>query len=263
MKSKTIIVTGGASGIGKSVCIRYAELGWCVIFLDIDTLAGESLRKELCKVTTAYFYECDFSVLSSVKSASNLIKNNHPSINLIIHMARGPYESKNISENISFEMERDFNIFIRSPLYMCEKILENLKLGGSSSIIFIGSTNSNFISHQPLSYHVFKGALLQLVKFLAVSWGGSDIRVNLVNPGVVEVPGRLRNNADIFSEVVKSVIPLERVASSTEVADVCLFLSSSQASYITGTSIDLDGGEHLKDHFSLAYKIIESKETLK
>jgi len=256
-------VTGGASGIGKSVCIKYAELGWIVVILDINSIAGEELRKELSAITTAYFYECDFSVLTSVKSTTKLLKNNHPSLNLIIHMARGPYQSNNISENIDGEMERDFNVYVRSPLWMCENLLENLKIGKESSIIFIGSTNSNFISHQPLSYHIFKGALLQLVKFLAVSWGSNNIRVNLVNPGVVDVPGRSRNNLDIFSEVVKSVIPLGRTALSTEVADVCLFLSSPQASYITGTSIDLDGGEHLQDHFSLAYKIIESKGSSK
>ena len=259
MKNKTILVTGGASGIGKEVCIKYANLGWSVIILDINLISGEELRKQLSTITASSFYECDFSVLSSVKATTELVKNNHPSLNLIIHMARGPYQSNNIRENLDVEMERDFNVYVQSPLWMCERLLENLKIGKDSSIIFIGSTNSNFISHQPLSYHIFKGALLQLVRFLAVSWGDSNIRVNLVNPGVVDVPGRSRNNSHIFSEVVKSVIPLGRTALSTEVADLCLFLSSQQAAYITGTSIDLDGGEHLKDHFSLAYKIIESK----
>jgi 3-oxoacyl-[acyl-carrier protein] reductase len=95
---------------------------------------------------------------------------------------------------------------------------------------------------------------------LAVNWGALKIRVNLLNPGIVDVPGRLRGNSDIFTSAVRAVIPLGRTALAEEVASVCIFLSSFDARYITGTSINLDGGEHLKDHFSLAYKILENKQ---
>ncbi len=260
MKSKTILITGGASGIGKSFCEAYAKLGWIILILDINFEGGQALKNELSKITTAFFYSCDFSNSDSIRGVATLINADHPSLDAIIHNARAPYTSSSIADNLNNEFNRDFNIFISSPLLLSELLINNLSRGIDPCITFIGSTNSSFISHQPLSYHICKGALLQVIRYLAVSWGPLNIRVNLVTPGIVDVPGRSRNNLNIFTQAVKAVIPLGRTALSDEVASACIFLSSTQARYITGTTITLDGGEHLKDHFNLAYKILESKE---
>lgn len=260
MKNKTIIITGGAAGIGKSICEAYAKLGWTILILDINSEAGLTLKNELSKITTAFFYSCDFSNSDSIREVAALINTNHLILDAIIHNARAPYTSSSITANLNNEFNRDLNIFISSPLLLSELLIDNLSRGIDPCITFIGSTNSSFVSHQPLSYHVCKGALLQAVRYLAVSWGSLNIRVNLLNPGIVDVPGRPRNNLNIFTQAVKAVIPLGRTALSDEVASACIFLSSMQARYITGITINLDGGEHLKDHFSLAYKILESKE---
>lgn len=261
MKNKTIIITGGASGIGKSICESYAKLGWTVLILDINFEAGQTLKDVLSKITSAFFYSCDFSNSDSIREVATLISADHPIIDTIIHNVRAPYASSCIADNLNNEFTRDFNIFISSPLLLSELLINNLSRGIDPCITFIGSTNSSFISHQPLSYHICKGALLQAVRYLAVSWGSLNIRVNLVNPGIVDVPGKPRKNLNVFTQAVKAVIPLGRTASADEVASACVFLSSTQSRYITGTTINLDGGEHLKDHFSLAYKILEGKKT--
>jgi NAD(P)-dependent dehydrogenase (short-subunit alcohol dehydrogenase family) len=260
LKNKKIIVTGGASGIGKSICEAYAKLGWTVLIMDINSEAGQDLKNNLSKITTAFFYACDFSRSDSIVKVVSLIKSEHETLDAIIHNARAPNMTYNISDNLNGELERDFNIFISSPLRLSELLISNLIYGEDPSVTFIGSTNSSFISHQPLSYHVCKGALLQAVRFLAVQWGSLNIRVNLLNPGIVDVPDRPRQNLDLFEKVVKAVIPLGRTALASEVASACIFLSSAEAKYITGTSINIDGGEHLKDHFSLAFNIYKNKE---
>ena len=260
MKNKIIIVTGGASGIGKSICEEYAKLGCTILILDINLEAGQALKHDLLKITNALFYSCDFSNSESIRRAAASISADHPILDAIIHNARAPYATSNIKDNINNELDRDFNIFVKSPLLLSELLSENLSRGTDPCITYIGSTNSTFISHQPLSYHVCKGALLQVVRFLAVSLGPLNVRVNLVNPGIVDIPGRTRRNITLFSKAVKAVIPLGRTAFANEVASACIFLSSVQARYITGTTINLDGGEHLKDHFSLAYKILEDKK---
>jgi NAD(P)-dependent dehydrogenase (short-subunit alcohol dehydrogenase family) len=261
LKNKTIIVTGGASGIGKSICEKYADIGWTVLILDINLEAGENIKNQLSKITPAFFYHADFSNPDAIKKIAASIAATHPVLDCIIHNARAHNTSKNIEDNLNNEIDRDLNIFIKSPLLLSELLIGNLSRAGDSCITFIGSTNSSFISHQQLSYHICKGALFQAVRYLAVSWGALKIRVNLLNPGIVDVPGRLRGNSDIFTNTVRAVIPLGRTALAEEVASVCIFLSSSDARYITGTSINLDGGEHLKDHFSLAYKILENKQS--
>jgi NAD(P)-dependent dehydrogenase (short-subunit alcohol dehydrogenase family) len=259
LKNKTIIVTGGASGIGKSICEEYARSGWTVIIIDINTEAGFDLKNQLSQITSTFFYQADFSNSDSIKIIAPRIAETHPVIDCIIHNARSPNASKSIEDNLNNEIDRDFNIFIKSPLFLSELLIRNLTRSLDACITFIGSTNSTFISHQPLSYHVCKGALLQIVRYLAANWGKDNIRVNLLNPGIVDVPGRTRQNVDFFNKVIKAVIPLERTALAQEVASACLFLSSDNARYITGSTINLDGGEHLMDHFSLAYKILEGE----
>ena len=222
--NKTVIVTGGASGIGKSICQEYANLGWEVLILDINSIAGKTLKFELSKISSATFYYCDLSDFNSIKKTAKKISQKYPSINSIIHNARAPNNSNSIEENLNNEIERDFNIFIRSPLLLSQLLFTNLGKSKDAAITFIGSTNSQFISHQPLSYHVCKGALIQAVRFLAVSWGDKKIRVNLVNPGIVDAPNKRRNNMKTFSNAVKAVIPLGRIALASEVASVCTFL---------------------------------------
>ena len=260
MKNKLVIVTGGASGIGKSICEEYAKIGWTILILDINFEAGQALKNDLSKVTAVFFYQCDFSNLDSIRRVAVSIGADHPVLDAIIHNVRAPYTTSTIEDNINTELDRDFNIFIKSPLLLSELLLESLSRGADPCITYVGSTNSNFVSHQPLSYHVCKGALLQTVRFLAVSWGPLNVRVNLVNPGIVDIPGKFRKNIALFARAVEAVIPLGRTAVANEVASACIFLSSIQSRYITGTTINLDGGEHLKDHFSLAYKLLERNE---
>lgn len=257
MKDNTLIVTGGASGIGRCICEEYANLGWTVLILDINIDAGITLKNWLSKNTAVFFYYVDLSDQHSVKKVASEIADNHPTIDCIIYNARSNYSSSDVKSNLFYEFDRDFNIFIKSPLILSELLIENLSRSSNACITFVGSTNSSFISHQPLSYHVCKGALIQAVRYCAVNWGALNIRVNLLNPGIVDVPGRPRKNLDFFKRVVKSVIPLGRTALAQEVASLCLFLSSESARYITGTTINLDGGEHLKDHFSLVYKLLD------
>lgn len=260
MKNKLIIVTGGASGIGKAICEEYAKIGWTILIIDINIDAGQTLKNDLSKITTAFFYSCDFSNPDSIRKVSESIASEHLILDVIIHNARAQYTTSKIKDNINNELDRDFNIFIKSPLLLSELLIENLSRSSNPCITYIGSTNSTFISHQPLSYHVCKGALMQVVRYLAVKLGPLNIRVNVVNPGIVDIPGRIRKNLGLFSRAVKAVIPLGRTAFAHEVANICIFLSSEQARYMTGSTIDLDGGEHLKDHFSLAYKILENRE---
>jgi len=260
LKNKTVIITGGASGIGKSICEHYAKLGWTILILDIDEECGMALKSELSVISDAHFYYCDFSNLKSTKNAGNLIRSNHPTIDCIIHNARAPNNSKNIAANLSNEISRDFNVLIHSPLLLSELLIENLSNGRDPCVTFIGSTNSSFVSHQPLSYHICKGALIQAVRFLAASWGARNIRVNLLNPGIVEVPNRPKKNLELFTKAIKASIPLGRAASTSDISSACIFLSSDNAQYMTGSTINLDGGGNLLDHFHIAYKLIEKSE---
>jgi NAD(P)-dependent dehydrogenase (short-subunit alcohol dehydrogenase family) len=256
--NKTVIVTGGASGIGKTICEEYAKRKWTVIILDINRENGLKLHKSLGKITSCFFYVCDFSNLKSIHKMSKILIDNHPCISCIIHNVRSRYKSQGLLENLNLELEVDFNIYIRSPLILTSSLINNLSKSEDPSVIFVGSTNSLFISEQPISYHICKGSLLQSVRYLAAFLAKKKIRVNLINPGIVNVKERERNKSKIFEEAINSVIPLGRAASTEEIAHLCMFLSSNESRYITGSCITIDGGEHLLDHMSLAQSLLKN-----
>ena len=258
MHKPTVLVTGGASGLGKGLIQYFANQGYCIILLDIDVIKATELTQminndggECC------FQYCDLSSAASVMLAVEKIIELYESIDLIIHNARGRNQpnSKYISDKLTLE----FDIQIKHPTLINELLEGLLKKSKNPSVIFIGSTNGRFVSHQSLEYHVCKGAIEQLVRFFAVKWSDLGIRANMIQPGIIDIPGRTRTNSILFQKVLDFVVPSKRTVKISEVGALCAFLASEGASYINGSSITLDGGEHLQDHFSLLYKALGEK----
>lgn len=248
--SKVAIVTGAGQGIGAEIARCFVSKGYLVALIDQNQDLGIEQARKLGQ--KAKFYPCDLSDLTQVKALAQSLISDFEVIDVIIHNARAPAKEKNLFCNLEKEWDQSFVVMLKHPILLNHLLLESLKKSSNASILYIGSTNSHFISQQPLSYHVAKGALLQAVRFLACEYGLHKIRVNLINPGIVDVPGRVRKNPPLFQKTVECVIPLQRTALAEEVGQVCLFFASDEAKYLTGISLEIDGGEHLKDHFHLA-----------
>jgi len=248
-KPKTALITGAGQGIGAQIARCFVDKGYFVAFVDYNQEIGSAQEKSLGD--RAKFYFCDLSDFSQVKALSSSLEAQFDTIDVIIHNAKSPAKEKDIVSNLSNEWDQTFKVMLKHPILLNQLLIETLKKSPNPSIVFIGSTNSQFISRQPLSYHVLKGALLQTVRYLACEYGSYKIRVNLLNPGLVDVPGRAKRNPEIFQKTIEHVIPLQRSASAKEIGECCLFFASEEAKYLTGTALDLDGGEHLKDHFDL------------
>lgn len=127
-----------------------------------------------------------------------------------------------------------------------------------NSIVIVSSIASHFVAEeQPLSYHVGKAGLNQMVRYYAVALGPGGIRINSVSPGTIlkdEARDFYLRNAEL-SDLYNKVIPLGRMGTSEEVANVVAFLCSDKASFITGQDIVVDGGLSLISHETLARKL--------
>lgn len=254
----TVLVTGGASGLGKGLIQYFANQGYCIILLDFDIDKAVELTQIINDGgAECYFQYCDLSSPDSVKLAAEKIIELYDSIDLIIHNARGRIQAD--TKHMSDKLTLEFEIQIKHPTLINELLEDLLKKSENPSVIFIGSTNGRFVSHQSLEYHVCKGAIEQLVRFFAVKWADLGIRVNMIQPGIIDIPDRTRTNALLFKKVLDYVVPLRRTAKISEVGALCTFLASESARYINGASITLDGGEHLQDHFSLLYRALGEK----
>ncbi len=249
LKSRVAVITGAGQGIGAEIVRGFVEKGYRIALVDYNRDAG--LEQERRWEGKGKFYPCDLSNQQEVEALCRSLRDDFEAIDVIIHNARSPAKERDLLQNLENEWDRAIQVMLKHPIMINHLLLESLKKSSNPSILYIGSTNAHFISQQPLSYHVIKGALSQTVRYLACEYGAHKIRVNLLNPGIVDIPGRPKRNPQFFQEVVEAVIPLKRTVLASEIADFCLFFSSEQATYLTGSSLDLDGGEHLQDHFNL------------
>ncbi|MBS0624634.1 MAG: SDR family oxidoreductase [Verrucomicrobia bacterium] len=248
-RDKTIVVTGAGQGIGAEIARSFVDRGCSVALIDYNRELGIEQEKNLG--AAAKFFLCDLSDRVQVEQLANSLNLEYGAIDTIIHNARSPAREKEILANLENEWDLSVQVMLKHPILLNQLLMGSLKKSKNPSILFIGSTNGHFISQQPISYHVIKGALSQTVRYLAAEYAQHGVRVNLLNPGIVEVPGRTRRNPELFQKIVEAVIPLQRTVKASEIGSFCLFYASEEAKYLTGSSLDLDGGEHLKDHFHL------------
>lgn len=248
-KQKVALITGAGQGIGAEIADCFAADGYAVALIDCNQELGLAQAQKLGQ--KAKFFPCDLADPDQVHALAKNLRTHFHLIDTIIHNARSPAREKDLLQNLEKEWDAASKVMLKHPILLNHLLIDSLKKSENPSILFIGSTNAHFVSQQPLSYHVMKGALAQCVRYLACEYGPYKIRVNLLNPGIVDVPGRSRRDPSHFQKIVERAIPLKRAAAAKEVGHCCLFFASDEAKYLTGTTLDLDGGEHLKDHFHL------------
>jgi NAD(P)-dependent dehydrogenase (short-subunit alcohol dehydrogenase family) len=154
--------------------------------------------------------------------------------------------------------EAEFQTSLTATMNTVEWLTDEFEAGEDNSIVVVGSVASEFVAEeQPLSYHVAKAGLAQLVRYYAVLLGRKGIRVNSVSPGsVIKEESRefyLQNKE--LTDLYTAITPLGRMGTAEEVANVVAFLGSSNASFITGQNIVVDGGVSLQWHETMARKL--------
>lgn len=248
LESKKVIVTGGASGIGRAICNIFAAEGASVVIADIDesgseeTLAQiESEKGKGIAITT------DVSSDDSVSNMVNKSLNFLGGIDILVNDAAAFIFGK--VEDVGYkDWKTVFDVNVIGAANTVKHSLPYLKQSLSPNIVNIASV-SGFIA-QPafVPYNASKGALLQLTRCLAMDLSEFKIRVNAVCPGTIYTPATERHiafeNADkdeFLENAVKGSF-LKRVGKPEEVAYAALFLASDEASFITGSHLVVDGG---------------------
>ncbi|HIA75056.1 MAG TPA: glucose 1-dehydrogenase [Dehalococcoidia bacterium] len=248
LESKKVIVTGGASGIGRAICKIFASEGASIVVADIDesgsqeTLSQiESAGGKATAVTTDVSSED--SVSKMIEESSSFLDG----IDILVNDAAAFIFGK--VEDVGYkDWETVFGVNVIGAANTVKHSLPYLKESTSPNIVNIASV-SGFIA-QPafVPYNASKGALLQLTRCLAMDLSEFNIRVNAVCPGAIYPPATERHIAfenadrDEFLEKAGQDSFLKRVGRPEEVAYAALFLASDEASFITGSHLVVDGG---------------------
>jgi NAD(P)-dependent dehydrogenase (short-subunit alcohol dehydrogenase family) len=236
MSQGSVLVTGGAGGIGRSTCQALARDGWEPIVADIDgaqarsvaaEVGGRSIRVDLAELTE--------QELDRIASESGALAG-------VVNAAGVPDQDRfpNVSTT---EWRRVLGVNLEAPFLLSQALSKRMVAGGS--IVNIASaagskvfTASGRVSHP---YSSSKAGLIMLTKTLACELAPRQIRVNCVSPGFVRTPiiDELETDA---AGVVEELTPLGRWGEPSEIAGLVLYLLSDQARYITGANLKIDGG---------------------
>jgi NAD(P)-dependent dehydrogenase (short-subunit alcohol dehydrogenase family) len=260
LKDKNAVVTGGSKGIGKSVCLALANAGANIFILDINKEEGLKTVEELLKLNVeAYFFSINVSEENEWVDFVTSLKVKNKSIDILVNNA-GIWLGKEIN-NVTFEEYQKLISINLTGVFLGIKHLtpslieagEKTKFG--SSVINLSSVAGLVGSQLDPLYSMTKGGITTFTKSMAIYFGKKKypIRINQVHPGIIETDmgkqvaeARINQNPKMTKEESYSSgimqTPLGRLGTVQEVANTILFLSSDESSFMTGSSLVVDGG---------------------
>lgn len=239
LDGKSVLVTGGASGIGRATAIRFLEEGCHVLVLDRDKAALKHLQDELPALGGTII--ADVSDQEDVLRAFDELELIGFGMDILINNA-------GISLRHAFlditpeEWQQVININLNGVFYVAQQAAQRMLAAGGGVIINMGSTNGIMGYPYYADYNASKAGVIELTRSMALELAPM-IRVNAVCPGYVLTPMQEAEYTPEMLEAVNQKIPLRRHAHPEEIASLFAFLASDEAPYITGQYIVIDGGE--------------------
>lgn len=238
---KTVIVTGGAKGMGHSVAAKFLEEGATVIILDRDRQQNDTAGE----ISSYHYYQCDVSKYEQVEKAFAIIKDTFKTIDVLVNNA-GIQTYGTVTETSEELWDRTINVNVKS-MYLCSKFCIPLMAESDGAVVINLSSAQAFVTQKEVAaYATSKAAILGLTNSIAVDYA-PNIRCIAVCPGAVMTP-MLKNTIDALpdpKEAIKqteNIHLLKRIARPEEIADFIVFAASNKGSFMTGQHYRIDGG---------------------
>ena len=239
LKGKTAVVTGGSRGIGKAICLKFAENGADIAFLYAgNTLKAEESLKELEKLgVKVKAYQCDVADADAVAAVVKEIVKDFGGIHILVNNA-GITKDKLVPMMKAADFDAVVDTNLKGTFYMIKGVYPLFLKQKGGKIINISSVSGLMGNPGQANYSASKAGVVALTKSVAKELAGRGICCNAIAPGFIatEMTENLENNA------LKDAIPMKRFGDAEEVAKLALFLASEHSNYITGEIIRIDGG---------------------
>lgn len=233
---KTVLITGVSGGIGSLIAKAYKDEGYFIVGIDrvppahnyCDSYYDTDINKIV--LDEIYFTSWEKTFYEEIKRLDVLV--NNAAIQIL-----------GTVEELSHEdWHQTLNVNLNAP-FMFSKLFLDLLEESNGSIINISSIHARMTKPRFVAYATSKAALVGLTQAMAVDLGGR-VRVNSINPAAVETPmlqDGFKGDAKGY-EMLKKFHPANKIGKPEDVAELCLFLSSSKAKFITGANFEIDGG---------------------
>ena len=246
LKNRIVVVTGSGSGIGRACAIEFAREGAKVIVADIN-LQGAEETVNLIRdgIGNAAAFRTDISKPESVKQLVDFSIKTHSKIDVLINNAA--IQINKTIEDMTFEewnLQMSVNV---GGIFLCSKYFLPYLRQTRGNIVNMSSVNGYFVEPVCAGYCTTKAAIIGLTKAMAIDHGKEGIRVNCICPGYIDAglaEGYFQSQADPAKARREAgrLHALWRIGKPEEVAKVAVFLASDDASFMTGSSVAVDGG---------------------
>jgi dihydroanticapsin dehydrogenase len=250
-KDHVVIVTGGAKGIGRGLCLAFAGAEATVICVDVDDPAGAEILKEGGGLAgTIHYVSGDVSQNAVCESVVKDAAEAHARVDVVCNnVGIQPTTSYLPAHEMTEAMwDRIIDVNLKSAFLMAHHVIPVMQKQGGGVIVNTASVQGLQSAKGVSAYAASKGGLLSLTRQLALEYAADKIRVLAVNPGTIDTPlvdealEALGSDTADFREQMAAVHPLGRIGTPADVANVVLFLASERASFMTGEYVNVDGG---------------------
>ncbi|MBY0224568.1 MAG: glucose 1-dehydrogenase [Hyphomicrobium sp.] len=244
LDGKIAIVTGGASGFGRGIAEAYAREGANVMIADRDTKGAAAVAAGIGKAAVPF--TCDVSVKADVDAMISAYAQTFGGLDILVNNAGITHTNQSLLSVTEDDFDRIYAVNVKSIYLTTLAGVPELEKRGGGSIIITASTAGVRPRPGLTWYNGSKGAALTLTKSMAAELAAKNIRVNAINPvigetGMIEqfmgMPDTPENRAKFTAG-----IPLGRFSKPSDIANAALFFADPASAFITGTTIEVDGG---------------------
>jgi NAD(P)-dependent dehydrogenase (short-subunit alcohol dehydrogenase family) len=248
---QSVVITGGAAGMGAAAATAFAREGARVAILDICVRAAEELVTAVRKAGgTAEFFEVNLADTGTIEGVIDRVSQRFGPANVLFNHA-GIVEVTPFAQTTLEQFDAVLNVNLRASFVVCRRIVRDMIANGGGSIVISSSIGASHAFQFESVYCMTKAALLMLAKSIAVEYREQGIRANAICPGFVRTAHGLRE-IDLFRELGQTWDEAAlrttqiRMCEPEEVARAVLFLASSESSFINGAGLYIDNGWAVK-----------------
>jgi NAD(P)-dependent dehydrogenase (short-subunit alcohol dehydrogenase family) len=240
--SKTVLVTGGASGIGRATVERLLAGGWSVVASDLNAAGGARLMDELGASGQLAFVHGDVSSEADVAAAVSMAVGHFGGLHGLVNNAGiggafGPVTDIEVAD-----WDATFAVLVRGVFLGIKHAARVMRQQGGGSIVNVASVAGSFGDVGPQAYSIAKASVIHMARVFGTELGPDGIRVNTVSPGAVATPLNPAASAGRIGTLLESTQPLQETGQPNHLAEVIAFLLSDAARFVTGQNIAVDGG---------------------
>ena len=242
LKGKVALITGAGRGIGRSVAMRFAREGAIAVCADIDAEGAKSTAKEIERSEGAAWGEgADISSESQVKGLVDKIMQAHGRIDILVNVAGIGLTRLFLGTTLE-DWERVIRINLTGCFVCSQAVARTMVSRGEGRIIHVSSLSAQRGGTGRAAYGASKAGVTMLTKVMAVELARHGITVNEIGPGPVNTEMTAVTHDEATRNAYHRLIPMERYAERDEIANAAIFLASSEAGFVNGHTLNVDGG---------------------